>query len=201
MLTIDHYGRVHSNRIKLAICQTIQKNPLLSIRGIVVHQTNGPTAQAAFNSYKRGINGAHFLIDKDGTIYQTASVKYQTWHVGQLRARCLATLTCSKADAKLFSKWNVDAYHRREMAKSIPDRYPSNKDSIGIELVGQAFPLDINVKEEDRIYETVTQQQNASLKWLIRELRVTMGVPLTEIFRHPDISYKNMTEAKTANWE
>lgn len=198
MLTIDQYGRVHSNQIKLAIYSAIQKKPLTSICGIIVHQTDGPTAQAAFNSYKSGRNGAHFLIDKDGAIYQTASVKYQTWHVGPLQPRCLVKLTCSAADTKLFSKWNVDAYHHREMTKTVPDRYPSNQDSLGIELVGQALPL--TVPEKERSYEAVTREQNSSLKWLIEELRLTLQVPLTEVFRHPAVSWKNKTEAKTAEW-
>jgi N-acetyl-anhydromuramyl-L-alanine amidase AmpD len=53
------------------------------VQGIIVHQTGSPTARSTLNGY--GVaraNGAHFLIDKDGTIYQTASVLKQTAHVG-----------------------------------------------------------------------------------------------------------------------
>src|ERR1035437_8490823 len=49
----------------------------------------GANAQSALSSYNNpSANGTHFLIDKDGTIYQTASVFQQTWHVGKLRSRC-----------------------------------------------------------------------------------------------------------------
>ena len=62
MLVIDKYGKVINNRVNLVLAPAIQKRPLVSVRGIIVHQTDGPTAQAAFNSYKAGVNGAHFLI-------------------------------------------------------------------------------------------------------------------------------------------
>src|SRR5690606_8060251 len=44
------------------------------VNGIVVHQTGGSTAQSTFNSYRNSTTGAHFLVEKDGKIYQTASL-------------------------------------------------------------------------------------------------------------------------------
>ena len=97
MMQIDQNGNVLSSRVKLAISLTIQRGPMNHVRGIIVHQTGSLTAQATLNSYKRGNpNGAHFLIDKDGTIYQTASIFKKTWHAGKLRARGIARLvSCS----------------------------------------------------------------------------------------------------------
>ena len=85
------------------------------------------------------------------------------------------------------------------MKKKVPDRYPSNEDSIGIEIVGQSFPL-TEPNADKRTYESVTDEENASLKWLVSELVMTLGVPMTEIFRHPIVSQKNKTEAATAKW-
>ena len=48
--------------------------------------------------------------------------------------------------------------------------------------------------------EPVTSKQNTSLQWLITELVFTLKVPMTEIFRHPDVSRKNPSEASTAKW-
>ncbi len=81
MLQVDSNGHVINKKIILAISLPIQKKPLSKISGIIVHQTGGPSAQSSFNSYKAGSSGAHFLIEKDGAIYQTASLNYQTWHV------------------------------------------------------------------------------------------------------------------------
>lgn len=199
MLNINEAGHVLDPRVKLAISPQIERSAMTHVRGIIVHQTGGATAGSTLNSYARPNNGAHFLIDKDGTIYQTASVLKQTWHVGKLRARCLAESRCAPTEATELLKMSATPRNRHEMKKSVPDRYPSNVDSIGIELVGQAFPLH-EPDADQRTYEPVTLQQNASLKWLVQALSMQLGVPISEVFRHPAVSQKNATEAATASW-
>ena len=93
-----------------------------------------------------------------------------------------------------------DARIKREMTKTVPDRFPSTEDSIGIELVGEVLPRGNSVPEKRKVYESVTAQQNASLHWLVSELAWTLKIPLREVFRHPDVSRKNPTEASTAKW-
>lgn len=198
MLLIDQNGKVISPQIKQAISLAIQKKPMHQVRGIIVHQTDSPTAKSTLNSYKSGFSGAHFLIAKDGTIYQTASLLYQTWHVGRLKSRCLLKMQCSPTEMKLLKKFNPKNEHRRESAKKVPQRFPSNEDSIGIEIVGEALPK--NVPDNQRIYEPVTKDQNKSLKWLIQELHFTLRIPVSEVFRHPVVSRKNPSEAATAQW-
>jgi N-acetyl-anhydromuramyl-L-alanine amidase AmpD len=189
MLIIDKDGKVINKRVRLKIIPTIEKKPMNKVHGIIIHQTGGSTAKSAFNSYRAGRSGAHFLIDKDGTVYQTASLTKQTWHVGKLRSRCLAEMTCTPTELNLLKKFDPSGTHRREMSKTIPDRYPSNQDSVGIEIVGQALPI-TEPDPDKRTYETLTKEQSDSLKWLIQELRSSLKVPLTEIFRHPTVSYK-----------
>ncbi|MFK8260562.1 N-acetylmuramoyl-L-alanine amidase [Erwinia sp. AnSW2-5] len=106
-----------------------------------------------------------------------------------------------KKTALLENAWRTKEISDREKAKTWPDRFPANTDSIGIEIVGAAYkkdPSDKNAKEY--IYEAVTEQQNQSLKWLINELKDTFGIRVNEIFRHPDIARKNETEASSAKW-
>jgi N-acetyl-anhydromuramyl-L-alanine amidase AmpD len=197
---IDATGVLKSARVVSAIAKTIERGKMTAVRGVIVHQTGGGTAQSTLDSYKSpSANGAHFLIDKDGTIYQTASLFQRTRHVGKLKARCLVEKACDAADIRALKKYDPADEHQRESSKSVPQRFPSNEDSIGIELVGSALkdPGDPKAKE---VYETVTDPQNASLKWLIEELTRLLGVPLTEIFRHPDVSRKNVTEASSAKW-
>lgn len=198
MLTIDQQGQVLNPRIRVNIKPNIERKRLAQVRGIIVHQTNGPTAQSAFNSYaKPGAKGAHFLIDKDGTIYQTASMFKQTMHVGPLRARCLAEMRCTPTELKALKKYSPGRENAREQKKPALDRYPANHDSIGIELVGKAIEVE---GSEYPVYETVTAEQNASLQWLVSELRLGLQVPMTEVFRHPTVSRKTPTEAATAKW-
>ena len=54
--------------------------------------------------------------------------------------------------------------------------------------------------EEKKTYEMVTDAQNNSLSWLVRELAATLKLPVTEVFRHPTVSRKNPSEASTAKW-
>jgi N-acetyl-anhydromuramyl-L-alanine amidase AmpD len=203
MLTIDTLGRVIDPGVTLTIKPNIEHGSMSQISGIIIHQTGGPTAQSALDAYSTGGNGAHFLIDKDGTIYQTASVYKVTWHVGKLKIRCLSENSCSTDEAKKLKKmkWSELLKYGKdeERKKKFPERYPSNEDSLGIELVGEATPSkDPNIKGE--IYETITEAQNTSLKWLVFELTVSLGLPMSEIYRHPVVSYKNPTEAETAKW-
>lgn len=185
---IDDEGMLRVPKVLNERRPYIEHGALDAVRGIIVHQTGGKSAESSLSSYsKPGANGAHFLIAKDGTIYQTASVYKVTWHVGKLKARCVAEHTC--APAKVFSP---SKENDAEMKKSVPQRYPANIDAIGIELVGAT--------DAKGIYETVTQEQNVSLSWLVKFLSTTFGVAMTEVFRHPDVSRKTETEASTANW-
>lgn len=201
MLHVDQQGVVADQRVVKAIRPTIERGPMRVVRGLIVHQTGGASAQSSLDSYKRAsANGAHFLIDKDGTIYQTASIKQQTWHVGKLKSRCMLEARCSVAEQKLNAKFAPSLENKREMNKVVPDRFPSNQDAIGIELVGEALPRGAAIPEEKKTYEAVTAEQSDALRWLVRELSVTLNIPLTEVFRHPTVSRKNPSEASTAKW-
>jgi hypothetical protein len=114
-------------------------------------------------------------------------------HVGKLKSRCVVTRTCSASEFRTISRMHIRDLARHEDAKPWPQRYPSNHDAIGIELVGRF------IASQGR-YETVTVAQNASLQWLIHTLAIGLGVPLHEVFRHPELSYKEPTEAETAAW-
>ena len=200
MLHITSFGQVIHAQINLNISPNLEGGPMLAIHGIVVHQTGSLTATATLNGYKQPKpNGAHFLIDKDGTIYQTASVYKKTRHVGYLKSRCVAKHTCSPTELQdLKGKKVGKQIGTVETKKKWPARYPSNEDSIGIEIVSLALPK--TVPENKQIFESVTKEQQASLKWLVQELTLTLKVQMTEVFRHPEVSWKNVTEASTATW-
>lgn len=92
LVEIDANGMINHARVRNARSPEIERGRRTSaITGIVVHQTDADTSASSLNSYKRPkANGAHFLIDTDGTIYQTAAIYQRTNHVGPLKARCLA---------------------------------------------------------------------------------------------------------------
>lgn len=217
MLQIDPQGMVTASRIQPRRFTIIERSAMSSITGIIVHQTGSPNEQSVFASYQSGGNGAHFLIAKNGTLYQTASVRYRTNHVGPLKARCLAEHRCTAAafrKSKDFPQNSaVERMNKMEMTKSVPVRYPSNIDSIGIEIVGIAsLPPDVKMPAglskaqqdaflgEKSVYEPITTAQNLSLRWLVDELVSTLHLDSSEVHRHPDVSRKNATEASTALW-
>jgi len=203
MLYINSSGYINNARIVVKTFNKIERGKLDKVNGIVVHQTDSATKDGAFNSYKTsGANGAHFLIDKDGVIYQTASVYKVTWHVGKSQSRCFIKKKCKPSEFKNIFELERTAVGKNrvskmEKEKSFPDRFPINIDSIGIEIVGKAYKED--GKRED-VYEKVNDKQNESLVWLVKELSDTLNVPMTEIYRHPEVGRKNMTEASTAKW-
>lgn len=93
---------------------------------------------------------------------------------------------------------NPSQRNHHEMAKNAPACYPSNTDSIGIELVGKSTPA-IRPKQP-ATYEAVTKEQNASLAWLVAGLAAALKIKTTEVFRHPTASQKTPSEASTAQW-
>ena len=193
MLVLDKDGMVQNPKVRAARQSTIERGDMPKVNGIIVHQTGGSTAASSLSSYKNaGASGAHFLIERDGTIYQTASMYKKTWHVGKLKARCLVEQRCTPVELAALKKFNPAAENKQEKAKQVPDRYPSNDDSVGIELVGKVLA--------NGIYDAVTAAQNTSLRWLISEIQTTLSVPVTEVFRHPEVSRKNPTEAQSAKW-
>ncbi|WP_139019330.1 N-acetylmuramoyl-L-alanine amidase [Acidovorax sp. NO-1] len=218
MLHIDDQGMLVSARVRPRRFPQIERQPLSEVKGIIVHQTGASSAQSSFNSYgNANANGAHFLIDKDGIIYQTASIFKRTNHVGSLQARCLAEYTCKPAEFKKSAKFpqasEISRMHAVEMLKSVPVRYPSNVDSIGIEIVGKpvlppgksapegATPRQREVYfNNNAVYEAVNAAQNGSLAWLVKELIHALRISETEVFRHPVVSRKNPSEASTASW-
>ncbi|MCL2165228.1 MAG: N-acetylmuramoyl-L-alanine amidase [Oscillospiraceae bacterium] len=191
---------------------------MTKVNGIVVHQTaDTETAEHTLNGYTSSKTGAQFLIDKDGTIYQTASLYVISRHVGHIRARCLREMTCPQVELDAGLKvWNERSWvnkgaaksHENEKNKEFPDRFPKNEDSIGIECVGKAWKYDKqgkklkdqkqSVPDKQIIFDPLTDKQVESLDWLLRHLSEKFEVPFSEIYRHPEIAFKIALEAKSA---
>jgi N-acetyl-anhydromuramyl-L-alanine amidase AmpD len=195
-------GRLVSSKVIDKINSKIEKGPMRRVNGIIVHQSDSPNAQGTLNNYNKGAEGAHFLIDKDGTIYQTARVTHKCWHVGKINSKCQQLKICTPAELNTINailhrkglSYGVRLMnlHRHEMAKPYPDRYPSNEDSLGIEMVSQYFPK--------TGYESVTVAQNDALRWLVSTLERLLSLSHADVFRHPTVSQKQPTEASSARW-
>jgi len=195
MLTVTE-GTVIHGKIKVQLRPKIERGPLAGVNGLVMHQSGGSDAAGALAAYKNGGNGAHFLIDKDGAIYQTARVNQRTFHVGNIQSRCHNIDSCSVEEANEIKtilkgkgtySQKVKRISDREKTKAYPDRYPTNADFLGIEVVGKLV---------DKSYEKPTAEQDASVKWLVAELLAFYKLTTADVYRHPQVSYKHPTEAK-----
>jgi N-acetylmuramoyl-L-alanine amidase-like protein len=200
-LDVDVAGFVRDTQVTLAPRPMIDHGPMARANGIIVHQTGGPSARSALDAYLvPGASGAHFLIDKDGTIYQTASMYRTTHHVGALKPRCRVEMRCTPSEARgLQGKRAGKEIGRIEAAKPWPDRYPGNADSIGIELVGLAAPKP-GGGANDFVYEPVTAAQQKSFDWLLPRLLDHLQIDAREVFRHPEVSWKQPSEAASVRW-
>lgn len=199
MLQIDQAGLVINDRIIRNRFATLEHGDMPVVRGIIVHQTGSSNAASTLSNYRQvNADGAHFLIDKDGTIIQTASIKKQTYHVGKLKARCVLESRCTPEEQVQLRTFNPRAESHRENLKQVPDRFPSNLDAIGIEIVSENVP---GPRPNLVIFAAVNSAQNAALAWLVQELEATLNIATTEVFRHATVSWKNETEASTARWQ
>lgn len=211
-LMIDANGHSGHPKIIKRITGNLERGDMNAVSGIIIHQTNAPTAQSTFNHYDhKNSNGAHFLIAKDGTIYQTASLFKMTAHVGRLRSLCVAQGKCDPVDPKKRNaaeelaylkslEWKTTALSKYESAKPAADRYPMNADSIGIELVGETVGKD-PAHPKEALFVQVTAEQNVALTWLVGKLSERFGVHFDRVLRHPVVSRKTPSEAATANWQ
>jgi N-acetyl-anhydromuramyl-L-alanine amidase AmpD len=199
-------GIVRDPRVKQSIVKKLDHGPLKTIHAIVVHQTDSSTAQGTIGGYNAlpSGNGAHFLIDKDGTIYQTVSLNRKAQHVGYIYAKCFQLHNCVAKEQKtyedLYKKgygFGTRAISTLESKKSYPDRYPMNFDSIGIEIVSKYLG---DKNNPTHAYEQPTSKQQTSLHWLVTNLLESLNLRQTDVYRHPQVSNKEAGEARDAQW-
>lgn len=107
------------------------------------------------------------------------------YHVGRINAYCQTVHRCTPRDDEVLAgiakthannkaerDKQVDAWERKKAASL---RYPTNDDSIGIEVVGAP---------KNGRYVSPSDAQNASSRWLVNELLMTLKLDRKRIFAH-----------------
>ncbi|GEM_PF-3025658 len=137
------------------ILPNIEKGNMVKVEAIVLHSTDGTTATGAIDTFKSTGKGTHYIIDKEGTVYQTANLEKYTSHVGPINSKSGYTST----------PWSAKAISSYEKAnKNYPQRYPTSQESIGIEIVRDYTA--------SKGWEAATQAQLVSLDLLVSYLQV-----------------------------
>jgi len=202
MIQFDSSGWAQDVKIAVEKRPKIEHGPLGTINAIVIHRTSASTAQSTLSAWKTKSEGAHFLISEGGSIFQCASYKKQCWHVGQLYARCELRQSCSLQDAQALqamlhaknASWGTRfrMIARHEIAtKQYPDRYPSNGDSLGIEVVG--------AMSSRQVYEMPNKVQLDALFWLLDQLIAATGIGIQDIYAHGRIAHKDNQKTEGTN--
>lgn len=200
-------GIVIDPKVTVSMCPRLDHGPLTEVHAIVIHQTGGSSIDGVWSKYRNTASGdrtgAHFLIDKDGKIYQTLAITKRCAHVAPVKSRCLAEHSCTAEETKVYSAilgrhdLTQGAKNRAissiEAKKPYPSRYPWNPDSIGIEVVSMS-------NRKTGIYENPTLQQNVSTHWVVPALMEALSLRETDVYRHPMLSAKNETEAQGVTW-
>ncbi len=188
-------GIVCGTRILNYRYPNLEHGPLKEVNAIVLHQTNSSSAVPTLIAYLwRGV-GAHFLISPSGLIYQTARVDRVCHHVGMIRSRCFEHHACTRSNEEAIKRIISGPgsqtekrlkIHQLEMSKPSRSRFPSNLDSIGIELSGAS---------SDGMYGAPSAAQNVASVWLVNLLLESFGLVRGDVYRHPNIAYKQPSEA------
>lgn len=70
-----------SNRIESHRIPELERKAMSPVRGIILHRTVSSGSKSPLTSFKNREVGTHFLVGKDGRIYQTASLNQYTIHL------------------------------------------------------------------------------------------------------------------------
>lgn len=179
-------GYVQNAEFKQKPIAALEKGLLTGPVAIVMHRTASSNSASVFSSFEAG-KGTHFVVDKDGTIYQTASLFKYTQHVGKIKSRCKEEGTCPAAEMASLKKMSVSARYNHEKVKFYPARYSINEDSVGIETVAK-YNLATTT------WDAATPEQSASIKRLVGILKDEYGLSDADIYEHDKISHKTPGE-------
>ena len=192
-------GEVLDKKVELRTYPSIEHEDIGAVTSIVLHRTDSISADSTLRAYAGGKkSGAHFLIDKSGHIYQTASLRKVCWHVGILLPRCQIENNCNPKELKTITALiheegigfgrRAKNLSRHENRKKYPLRYPANSDSVGIEVVGKFLP-------SEKSFEKPTLQQYQSVKWLVEVIASEYKLDVhTNGYAHGAIARKQASE-------
>ena len=175
--TITGSGVLSHSRIINKIAPNIEKGNRNTIAGIVLHRTAGKTAASALATWLTPgvITGAHFIIDANGVIWQTARINKVTYSNGNTQVRGISNDTTISIEVTGSCWVNVGGVKTNCVLKAI-EKYIQR-------------PLKLTY------WDVPTAAQIDSTKFLINYLHTNNGVPLN-LYAHGEISdHKTFNEA------
>ena len=96
---INHEGYIRNAGIIKHTVPELEEGRMPKINAIILHRTDSSTINGTLASFSKGI-GTHFIVEKDGNIYQAASLFVYTSHVGKIKSRCKEEKTWSSEEKR-----------------------------------------------------------------------------------------------------
>lgn len=183
---VDEKGYVQNAGFVLKPIAALDKGAMDGPKAVVLHRTDSRGLASPLQSFEGGI-GTHFIVDKDGCVYQTASLLRKTAHVGKIKSRCFEGGSCPVDEMKKIKSWGwaPAKVYAHEKSKDYPARYPMNEDSVGIETVAD---------HDGTSWEAPTPAQASAIQSIIQILKGEYGLDNADIYEHDKISYKTPGE-------
>jgi N-acetylmuramoyl-L-alanine amidase len=138
----------------------MEKGPIGNVKAIVLHNTMGSTASGGWLAWAKQNNPAscHFIIEKDGTIWQNARLTKAT--------------NCTKAD----KKWEIGAKNNIGI------------EIVGCAINSKTGEVcDLSVPADSKV-EAPTREQVQSTIFLINYLNEKFGTSLKDLLYHGQIA-------------
>jgi peptidoglycan/xylan/chitin deacetylase (PgdA/CDA1 family) len=152
-------------------------------RGIVLHTTRG-TLQATLSEFQRPQNtSAHYVIDRDGQIYQLVPEGLGAFHAscGGIRSVCLPSCPlCEGPDGAFLEPYLQSVGIELVNDGQLP--HPETYTGLIYEDYLMAFGY--------RYWEDFPEAQLRSLIILVNDIRARWGIPLDLVVGHYRINYK-----------
>lgn len=193
-IKIDKDGFLISNKITKKHKTILEHGKISSIKAVVLHRTNSSSVK---NIIGNSSEGTHFWVEKDGTIYQAASLNKKTWHVGK------GLYSKQKDETGIGNYENTWPHTKRgaeELNKNYPNRYPINSDSVGIEVAGlwtKTSGKETSGKYKGELkgkWDDLTKKQEEAVVCLCQMLKQHYSLSNSDIYAHDDIKPKTKGE-------
>lgn len=148
---------------------------------VVVHYDACGTSERCFEVLHdvRGLS-AHFLLDLDGTIYQTLDVKERAWHAAQLNDRSIG-IEIAHIGARTLDRDFSDWYRERSGGLGIRPERIEGKYPLGFDPpLGRPGLIQGSIHQQALHQPDFTEAQYRALEKLLQTLcKVLPGIPPT----------------------
>jgi N-acetyl-anhydromuramyl-L-alanine amidase AmpD len=137
-----------------------------TIDQFVIHYDASGSSRRCFEVLQQRNLSVHFMLDTDGTIYQTLDVKERAWHATRANSRSVGIEIANVGAYPVNDSAELDQWYREN-----PLVHPARSDAVEGIVQGQRY----------RMYDLTPQQYEALIKLtatLCRELpRITCDYP------------------------